>query len=149
MPMIQASEGAYFEYQLIAGFEETNLVGNIYFANYAVWQGKCREMFLYEYCPGILTEMKNGLALITLDLSIQFVSQLFAFDKVIMRMALEAQNDSRLLMRFDYYREDEKEDKLVLVAKGHQAIAAMREKNGKMVPAHLPESLLEVFEHYL
>ena len=147
MPIIKAPEGAFFEYRFITTFEETNLVGNIYFANYVLWQGKCREMFLQEYCPDVIDAISSGLALITLDLSAQYVSQLHAFDQVVMRMSLEAQSESRLLMSFEYFKE-EADESLTLVCKGTQATAAMREQNGTMVPVHYPDSMLEVFEEY-
>ncbi|MEM9820299.1 MAG: acyl-CoA thioesterase [Bacteroidota bacterium] len=147
MPIVKAPEGTFFEYRFITTFEETNLVGNIYFANYVLWQGKCREMFLQEYCPDVIDAIGNGLALITLDLSAQYVSQLHAFDQVVMRMSLEAQSESRLLMSFEYYKEEINET-LTLVCKGTQATAAMREQNGKMIPVHYPDSMLEVFEEY-
>ena len=35
-----------FEYRHVVSFEETNLVGNVYFANHLSWQGRCRELFL-------------------------------------------------------------------------------------------------------
>ncbi len=40
-----------FEYHHVVGFEETNLVGNVYYANYIRWQGRCREFFLRERAP--------------------------------------------------------------------------------------------------
>lgn len=147
MAMIKAGNRYYYEYSFVATFEETNLVGNIYFANYVLWQGKCREMFLYEYCPDVIEKINEGLLLITLDLSMQYLSQLFAFDTVIMRMALESQSATRLLMTFDYYRL-EADKKLTLVAKGTQATAAMRESAGKVVPVSFPDSMFQVFEEY-
>lgn len=146
MPMIRTQNKPCYEYTFIATFEETNVVGNVYFANYVLWQGKCREMFLYEYCPEIVEEISNGLYLITLDLSAQYISQLHAFDKVVMQMSLEAQGESRLLMNFDYFHD--KGDTRILVCKGHQATAAMRMRNGQLVPARFPESMLEVFAEY-
>ena len=144
--MIRSQGSSYYEYKFIATFEETNVVGNVYFANYVLWQGKCREMFLYEYCPEIVQDINQGLYLITLDLSAQYISQLHAFDKVVMHMSLEAQGESRLMMNFDYYHQ--KGDQLILVCKGHQATAAMRMRGGQLVAAHFPESMLEVFQEY-
>jgi enediyne biosynthesis thioesterase len=146
MPLIKAPTGAYYEYRFVTTFEETNVVGNIYFANYLLWQGKCREMFIYEYCPDVIDEIYNGLALITLDISLQFVSQLFAFNKVVMRMSLEAESESRILMGFEYYAD--KGDELILVCKGHQAAAAMRKENGSMIPVPFPDSMLEALDVY-
>ena len=37
-----------FEYRHVVGFEETNLVGNVYYVNHLRWQGRCREMFLRD-----------------------------------------------------------------------------------------------------
>jgi len=126
MPIVTYKDTYYYEYRFKTSFEETNLVGNIYFANFVVWQGKCREMFLYEYCPDIVDRINEGLALITLDLSVQFRSQLFAFDTVVMHMSLNAQSSSRLIM----------------------ATAAMREVNGKMIAVSYPDSIFQVFEDY-
>src|SRR5208282_2982394 len=39
----------YYEYRHVVGFEETDLMGNVYFVNYVRWQGRCREMFLFEH----------------------------------------------------------------------------------------------------
>lgn len=144
MPLIQSDQGTYFEYTFTTSFEETNLVGNIYFANYVVWQGKCREMFLKEYSPGIVEEINNGLALITLDLSVQYRSQLHAFDKVLMKMFLEAQSESRLLMSFQYFNATP--DTPILVAEGTQAVAAMRVIDGQLTSVRFPDSVLNTLE---
>ena len=40
-----------FEHKHVVTFGETNLLGNVYFTNFFVWQGECREMFLHEYVP--------------------------------------------------------------------------------------------------
>ena len=145
--MISDGGRVYYEYRFKTTFEETNLVGNIYFANFVVWQGKCREMFLYEYCPQVVDEINDGLSLITLDLSAQYRAQLFAFDTVVMRMSLDAQSSSRLMMGFEYYRE-EADGSLTLACRGHQATAAMRLRDGKMVAVSFPPAMLEVFEDY-
>ena len=46
-----------FEYQHLVGFEETNLVGNVYDVNHVRWQGRCREMFLRQHAPGVLKQL--------------------------------------------------------------------------------------------
>ena len=49
----------YYEYRHVVGFEETNLVGNVYYVNYVRWQGRCREMFLLEHAPSVLDELRE------------------------------------------------------------------------------------------
>ena len=148
MPMKKRDGQYFYEYRFITTFEETNLVGNIYFANYVLWQGKCREMFLYEYCPDVIEEISKGLLLITLDVSAQYISQLFAFDTVVMRMSLEAQSSNRLQMSFEYYKEEKDGEKLTLVCKGTQGAASMKVINGNMAPVSFPESMVQVLQDY-
>jgi enediyne biosynthesis thioesterase len=147
MPFRDGPEGSAFEYCFTTTFEDTNVVGNIYFANYARWQGKCREMFLKEYCPEVADEIKDGLALITLDLSLRFIGQLFAFQDVIIRMRLGSISGSRMQMLFSYFRSDPTGDELV--CEGSQAMACMRAgQDGRMEPVAIPPIILEVFEQF-
>ena len=52
-----------YEYHHIVSFEETNLVGNVYYANYVRWQGRCREMFLKDHAPDIIDELSHLLCM--------------------------------------------------------------------------------------
>ena len=49
----------YYEYRHIVGFEETNLVGNVYYVNYLRWQGRCRELFLKDMAPDVLEDVRR------------------------------------------------------------------------------------------
>ena len=51
---VELSMDKYYEYPHTVGFEETNLVGNVYYVNYLRWQGRCREMFLKQHAPDVL-----------------------------------------------------------------------------------------------
>ena len=58
-----------YEYRHLVGFEETNLVGNVYYVNHLRWQGRCREMFLHDHAPEILDELSRDLVLSTVRCS--------------------------------------------------------------------------------
>ena len=104
-----------YEYHHIIGFEETNLVGNVYYANYILWQGRCREMFLYDHAPDVIQELSQGLALVTVNVSCQYLSELFAFDRVIIQMRLKNIKQNRITMGFEYWRVTDKEKILVAI----------------------------------
>lgn len=135
-----------YEYKHIIGFEETNLVGNVYYANYILWQGRCREMFLYEYAPDVIEQISSGLALVTVNVSCQYLSELFAFDQVIIAMQLKEMVQNRITMGFEYWRS--KENDKALVAFGEQQAACMRRVDGKNVPTSIPLSLQLALEAY-
>ena len=58
-----------FEFRHTVGFEETNLVGNVYYTHYLDWQGRCREMFLRDHAPAVMDELSRGLSLATVRCS--------------------------------------------------------------------------------
>lgn len=135
-----------YEYHHIVSFEETNLVGNVYYANYVRWQGRCREMFLKDNAPDIITELSQGLALVTVRVSCDYLSELFAFDQVIIRMGLGEIKQNRITMLFEYWRVTNEGEELV--AKGEQQAACMRREGEKTVPTPIPTQLQLALEKY-
>jgi len=134
-----------FDYRHVVGFEETNLVGNVYYVNHLRWQGRAREMFLRQYAPEILAEFDHGLALVTLQCSCQYLGELKAFDQVIIRMFLSAIAQNRIAMRFEYWREGVKDE---LVGRGEQEIACMRRHGEQLLPTSIPAQLREVLAEF-
>jgi len=135
-----------YEYRHIVGFEETNLVGNVYYVNHLRWQGRCREFFLREHAPEVLTELEQGLSLVTIRCSCEYLAELFAFDEVIIRMRLGALMQNRVTMLFEYFRL--KGDSEELVAQGEQHVACMRRDGERTVPVPLPLGLREALRLY-
>lgn len=135
-----------YEYSHIVGFEETNLVGNVYYANYILWQGRCREMFLYEHAPDVIDQITQGLALVTVHVSCQYLSELFAFDRVTVAMRLKDILQNRITMGFEYWRLNDKDKTLVAI--GEQQAACMQRIDGKNVPVAIPPSLQHALETY-
>ena len=129
-----------YEYRHTVGFEETNLVGNVYYVNHLRWQGRCREMFLREHAPDVLEDLAHGLALATVRCGCEYLAELEAFDEVVVRMRLGEVVQNRITMLFEYWRQREGQDD-ELVARGEQQIACMRREAGRTVPTPIPASL--------
>ncbi len=124
----------------MVGFEETNLVGNVYYVNHIRWQGRCRELFLRDHAPEVLGALAGDLRLVTVHCDCEYVAELAAFDEVVVRMRLERLGQTQLTLGFEYVRRrpgaaDQ------LVATGSQRVACMRRENGGLVPAPVPPSL--------
>jgi enediyne biosynthesis thioesterase len=136
-----------YEYHHVIGFEETNLVGNVYYVNHIRWQGRCREMFLQEHAPDVLDELSRDLRLVTLRCSCEYLAELNAFDKIIVRMRLGEMNQNRLTLLFEYFRSQEGGEDIV--GRGEQEIACMEHIKGKLTPTHVPESLRRALKTYV
>lgn len=134
-----------YEYRHVVGFAETNLVGNVYFTNYLKWQGRCREMFLRDHAPEVLDQLQHGLALVTVRVSCDFLSELVAFDEVAVRMRLAAHAQNRATMRFEYWRITG--DREELVARGEQQIACMRREGEQLMPSPFPKTMQTALDY--
>jgi enediyne biosynthesis thioesterase len=120
-------------------FDETNLVGNVYFAHYLHWQGHCRENFLADHAPGLLVSLGEGLALVTVDCSAEFFGESRAFDQIEVHMVLERVTGNRVWMCFDYLRTAPGPTELL--ARGRQTVACMRRGAHGLEPAPVPDEL--------
>lgn len=137
----------YFEYRHIVGFEETNLVGNVYYVNYLRWQGRCREMFLMEKAPDVLADLQDDLKLFTLRVDCEFFAEITAFDNLAIRMRLLEQAQTQVEFGFDYVKLGPGGLE-TLVARGSQRIACMRGPNTRTVPTRVPEALSRALAPY-
>ena len=136
----------FYEYRHVVGFQETNLVGNVYYTNHLGWQGRCREMFLREHAPAVIGELSRGLSLATVSCSCEYFAELTAFDEVLVRMRLAELVQNRMRLGFEYWRRTAGGDELV--ARGEQQIACMRREGGKLAPTPVPQSLREALAAY-
>lgn len=135
----------YFEYKHIVSFEETNLVGNVYFANHVRWQGRVREMFIKEHAPDVLG-LLNSISLVTMKVSCEYYQELFALDEVVIKMKVISLSQNKVTMKFEYYRQKEF---LELIAIGEQQIACMKKIDNKFLPEKLPQSLHDAVFSFL
>ncbi|MFI5929081.1 acyl-CoA thioesterase [Micromonospora sp. NPDC051543] len=138
----------YFEYPHTVGFEETNIVGNVYYVNYLRWQGRCREMFLKQRAPEVLADLRRDLKLFTLKVDCEFYAEITAFDELSIRMRLLELGQTQLEFSFDYVRLDPGGVE-TLVARGRQRVACMRGPNTRTVPARVPDALARALQPYV
>jgi enediyne biosynthesis thioesterase len=135
-----------YEHRHVVGFEETNLVGNVYYANHVRWQGKCREMFLHDHARDILEQLKHGFALVTTRVSCEYLTELSAFDELLIRMRLGELKQNRITMTFEYWRCTPAGEELV--ARGEQQVACMQREGDKMIATPIPAVLRDVLRTY-
>lgn len=135
-----------YEYKHVVSFDETNLVGNVYYTNHVRWQGLCREMFLYEHAPEVLTGLKQGLVLVTTHVSCEYLAELSALDQLVIRMRLGPPKQTRIRMLFEYCRITGNGEELV--ARGEQEVASMQRDGDKLHAVPIPKALQDALRPY-
>lgn len=128
-----------FVYRHVVSFEETNVVGNVYFTRHISWQGRCREMFLKQNAPEILAELARDLRLVTLRVSCEYYEELNALDEIDVQMRLAHFRQHRIGLEFNIVKLSPAGDSCA--ARGSQEIACMRATAGGLVPVQPPAVL--------
>jgi len=94
--------------------ENSNLVGNIYFANYAKWLGSVGDRLFYRLIPDYFTNVENKNEIICLECNIYYLHDAFPFETIRVEMYLEEIYEHGLKLYFEFHRmkEGKKEMKL-------------------------------------
>jgi enediyne biosynthesis thioesterase len=129
------SDKRFYEYRHVVSFQETNLVGNVYFTNHLAWQGRCRELFLREHAPDVISQLGRDLSLATVSCSCEYFAELAVFDEIVVRMRLAELVQNRMRLGFELWRGKD------LVARGEQQVACMKGDGKNLAPAPVPASL--------
>lgn len=149
--MIAAAEASpalspAFSYRHRVSFEDTNLVGNVYFVRFLSWQGRCRELFLMEHAPGVLTDLEGTLRLVTLNVSCEYFAELRALDDVEVSMSLREQRQHRIRLAFQYFVH--RRTARILAAHGTQDVGCMRQTAAGLSPTAVPAELMSALEPF-
>ncbi len=144
MPVVHYKNRQWFELQHKVCFQETNLVGNVYYSNHLAWQGRCREMFLRECCPQVLELLPDKLVMVTLKVVCEYYHELFAFDQVVLRMHVAWQRQNRMSLAFDYLRISDSDEQLI--AQGEQQVACLARRSERIEACPFPAAMIRAIE---
>jgi enediyne biosynthesis thioesterase len=136
----------HYEYRHVVTFQETNLVGNVYYTHHLAWQGRCRELFLCEHAPDVIEQLSGDLSLATVRCSCEYFAELAAFDEIIVRMRLVELVQNRITLGFEYWRVANGREESV--ARGEQQVACMKRQGKRLVAAPVPPSLRDALAAY-
>jgi enediyne biosynthesis thioesterase len=132
-----------YRYWHVVTLDETNVVGNVYFAHYLHWQGHCRERFLAEHAPSVLKAVQEGeLAMATVSCAMDYYAECFALDEIEVVMTLRTTSGNRITMDFEFLRAG------VLAARGSQAVACLARTAAGTEPVSIPAELSGALRSY-
>jgi phosphopantetheinyl transferase/acyl-CoA thioesterase FadM len=99
---------------------ESNLVGNIYYANYYHWQARLIDGLLHGIASGQPAGARGELTCVRS--SVAHVREAMPFDRIEVAMALQALHRGGLTLHFDFYRVAEDGQRTKLAVGDHVAV---------------------------
>ena len=86
--------------------EDANVVGNIYFANYAVWQGRVADCFFHSVAPHYFEDRGARGELHRPETSISQLRDAMPFDEISVVMQLDELYERGARLSFDFLRQE-------------------------------------------
>lgn len=121
--------------------EEACVVGNVYYGNYFIWQGRVRDLFLFSAAPELLRTTKSEGELVCLFAEMKYLREAMPFDRIHVKLELESLQERGATFRFDFFRETP--EGLEKLAIGRQETAWLKRAVGDHAkPMPWPDRLL-------
>jgi len=124
--------------------EDANVVGNIYFANYGVWQGRARDRFLYRIAPTLFAPSATQSMVHCVATGTYHVREAMPFDRIAVRTYIGAVWERGVRLEFDFIRLGNGEPDLKLARGFHDAAWVTIDAQGAPQPAPWPIDVREM-----
>ena len=118
--------------------EESNLVGNVYFANYFTWQGKVRDLFLHSIAPQYFRGIGSDGEMVCLRSRMDYLREAMPFDRIQVVMTVRSIRTCGAVLGFEYYRLEPEGRRQKLSVGTHEVAWVRRDTNGDPQPAAFP-----------
>ncbi|NEQ20249.1 MAG: SDR family NAD(P)-dependent oxidoreductase [Microcoleus sp. SIO2G3] len=123
--------------------EESNLVGNVYYGNYFIWQGRILDLFLYSVAPDYLRVSNPRGEIVCLYSRMNYLREAMPFDKIRVFLYVNLVSECGAVFNFEFFREqpDGSTEKLHV---GQQEVAwVIRRDDGTPVAANWPPEVMQ------
>ncbi len=124
----------------------SNLVGNIYFANYYLWQGQTRDRYFFGVIPEHYRGTGEAGELLCLDCKVYHLREAMPFDRIVVTMALEELKTTGAAFYFEYFRQEPDRSRTKLAHGSQKTVWVKRDSKGAPHPSPFPDKALEAFE---
>ena len=126
---------SFFVHQFIPTYQDTNSVGNVYFAMYSLWVGKTRELFFLHTMPEFDPKTSEFLIL-TRDYNHKFLKEINEFTEVEIKIRIKDFN--RKFVTLEHQILDKQGD---TIGKGSQSLMFVDSKNYALIDIPLKVQL--------
>ncbi len=134
-------DGHWFQYDVIPTYDDTNSVGNIYFANYVRWVGKTRELFFARCVPNF--DLKTtSFFILTAEFAHKFLRETREFEAILVRIRVGKNNRKFVTLEHEIRGKDG-----LLLGRGSQLLMFIDSSSHQMID--VPADMLRGFLPYL
>lgn len=128
--------------RFLTSLEESNLVGNVYYGNYFIWQGRVRDRMLYEVYPEWFTQYEYASEMVCTHSRLNYLRDAMPFDEVVVEMSVTGVWENKVDFVFQYYRALSEGAREKLAVGYQTAYCVGRSESGNVRATAIPEQVL-------
>lgn len=123
--------------------DESNLVGNIYYANYYKWQAKTFDYFIHKINPGFFFYQESQKKFVCLESEINHLQEAMPFDTIEVRLYVDEVYEFGLGLIYEFFRIVN--DDFVKIAWGKQKIVLTKLQDSLNIRERTMEYIFQCF----
>ena len=137
------AERPLFRHDLATTTENSNWVGNIYFANYGEWMGHVRDLYFHRLTPKSFKHYGKDGEWVCLECAIEHLSEAMPYDVIRVEMRLVSIHRCGLELAFDYYLLENGQPVRKLAHGQHKMAWVSRDACNEPVLLEVPRNVVE------
>ncbi|MFB2892460.1 SDR family NAD(P)-dependent oxidoreductase [Aerosakkonemataceae cyanobacterium BLCC-F50] len=123
--------------------EESNLIGNVYYGNYFIWQGRTLDLFLYSVAPQYLRVSNPPGEMICLYTRMDYLREAMPFDKIRVLLYVQSVSECGAVFNFEFFREQPDSSIEKLHVGQQEVVWVTRLDDGSPVSAAWPPEVIQ------
>ncbi len=124
--------------------EDSNLVGNVYYANYFVWQGRVRDALLHSLAPEYVRGIGEHGEMICTHSRLDYLRDAMPFERIRVSLFVKSVFECGAVFGFEYLRENGSGETEKLAVGEQKVVWVKRQADRTPLPAPLPDKLRRV-----
>lgn len=137
------NKAALFSHEILTTSENSNWVGNIYFANYGEWMARVRDLYFHRLTPDCFRNSGRDGEWVCLACAIDHLSEAMPFDRILVTMDIAAIYRSGVDLTFDYFLLENNQIARKLAHGTHTMAWVGRDSRNEPVAMDLPKNIVE------
>ena len=140
---VKLQEGTF-----ITSLEDSNLIGNIYFANYAQWLGVVRDTYFYSIAPDYFHGLGEKGEVVSFNTRISYLNEAMPFNTISVVMYLQTVYETGCDLNFEFYSIENNSLAKKLAVANHKVLWMKR--HGYSIPKveKWPREIFESFKSF-
>jgi enediyne polyketide synthase len=146
---LAGKQPAPFTHEILTTSENSNWVGNIYYANYGEWMARVRDLYFYRLTPDCFRNSGRDGEWVCLWCAIDHLSEAMPFDRILVTMDVAAIHRSGIDLTFDYFLLENNQIARKLAHGKHTMAWVGRDARNEPVALELPRNVVETLTREL